>query len=194
MPPLGHRVVDSEEQLVTRIRAGDASAFAAMFRTHYMPIVRFLVRYVASLEVAEDIAQDVFSRMWERRGELDPARSIKSYLFTVARNQALDLLAHDDVVQGHAERTLRELGEHAEHSSLPAPDDMLVADELGRLATDRVASLSPRLREIYHLSRVEGLSPAEIAEMLKISVNTVYVQYARLLRELHPTFERWMRE
>jgi RNA polymerase sigma-70 factor (ECF subfamily) len=194
MLPLRRPLAASEDPFVIRLRAGDASAFAAVFRTHYMPIVRFVARYVGSVDAAEDIAQDVLLRLWERRGELDPRRSLKAYLFTAARNQALDTLSHDDVRRAHIDRTLQELGPGSEVSSAAAADESVIADELAQLAEAHVAGMSPRLQEIYHLSRVEGLSPAEIAEMLQISVNTVYVQYAKLLRALHPTFERWMRE
>jgi len=191
--PLERHSAVQDDQLVARLRAGDPAAFAALFQAHYAPMVRFVFRYVGSVDVAEDIAQEVMLRVWERREALDPARSLKALLFTAARRDALKRLSHDDVVRAHADRVLGELGPSPETSPDPTPDVLLAESELARLAADRVANLSPRLRELYHLRRA-GLSPVEVAEVLQISVNTVYVQHAKLLRLLRPTFEAWMRE
>lgn len=72
------------------------------------------------------------------------------------------------------------------------PDETVVAAEFARIAEARVATLSPRLREVYYLNRDEGLSAAEIAEVLGTSVHTVYVQLTKVTQALHPVLQRWM--
>jgi len=182
----------TDAELAARVQRGDPHAYAALFRAYYLSIVRFLTRYLTPHESAEDVAQDVFAQLWERRLELDPGRSVKAYLFTTARNRAFDLLAHRDVVRRHEETSRQALGDTMEVAADPRPDEIVTAAELAHIAEQRVATLSPRLREVYHLSRDEGLSAAEIATVLGTSVQTIYTQLTKVTQALHPVLERWL--
>lgn len=178
--------------LAARIRTGDVEAFTGLFRAYFVALVRFVMRLLHSREASEDIVQDVFARLWERRHRIDPARSIRSYLYASARNLAFNTLAHDEIVRRHAagQDTQRE-GMPDASASEPA-DQVVLAEELSRVAAERVALLSPRLREIYHLSRHDGMTPKEIAETLGVAVGTVHVQLARIVKALYPALERWV--
>lgn len=177
-----------------RLRHGDSAAFAEVFRAYYAALVRFAGRYVSSTDAAEDVAQEVLTTLWEQRATLDPNRSLRSYLFTVARNRTLNVLAHDSIVRKHAARESVLQEGMPDAPAAPAADAVVLADELARVAAARIATLSPRLQEIYHLSRDEGLSPKEIAELLGIAVATVHVQLARIVRALYPAVTRWVEE
>ena len=183
----------SEDVLAARLRLGDLEAFTAFFRTYYSTIVRFLERYL-SKDRAEDIAQDVFVLLWENRAKIDPSRSLRALLFTTARNRALNALAHDTVTQQYAEDALRTLGDNPEVSPALSPDATIIASELVQIAESRVATLPPRLREIYYLNRHAGLSAPEIAEMLGTSIQTVYNQLSKVAQALHPVLRAWMEE
>lgn len=191
MPP--RVTLPDEAEVVARIRRGDVEAFAKLFRAYYPPLVRFL-RARSSWDSAEDIAQEVFERLWRRRMNLDPSRSIQAYLFTAARHLLSHEIRHDRVVRAHEERTLTTLGPVPESSPEALPDDLAIAAELQDLTASHIDTLPPRLRDIYLLSREGELTPVQIAETLGISVSTVYVLYGRLLRALHPVLQRWIQE
>jgi len=203
-PPSSHLVTSplpvvnaDARALVLRLKIGDDAtardAFSALFRVYYESAIQFVCRYVGARDVAEDVAQDTFVRLWERRATIDPDRPFRALLFSAARHRALNLLAHDAVVRAHAERSARFGGSPAEAPHAPPADAALLADELARITAIRVAALTPRQREIYHLSREDGLAPAEIAEVLGIAPATVYVQLARIVHALFPAVEAWTR-
>jgi len=187
----------SEQALVRAVAEGDREAFATVFRHWYPPIVRFVRRYVRRIDVAEDIAQDVFIAVWERRSDLDPSRSFRAYLYTIARNRALNVVAHNRLVSAvtvEADDTRDGIPiTTVAATSEPGPAETVEFSELIRIAESRVMTLSPRLREIYHLTRHEGLAPAEVAQVLGSSIQTVYKQIAQIVKALHPILDRWRR-
>jgi RNA polymerase sigma-70 factor (ECF subfamily) len=178
-----------DRALAARIRSGDIAAFTTVFHLYYAVLVRFVARYLGSRDAAEDVVQDLFTRLWDLRDNIDPARSLRAYLFTMARHRAANVREHDVVVQQHAARIVEQW---PERSMVPAADALVLTDELARIVEARVATLSPRLQEIYHLSRDDGLSTSEIAETLGIATQTVYLQLAKVVRILYETLEPWV--
>lgn len=168
------------------------SSYTTMFLTHYSHVVNWVLRYGVSVDVAEDVAQDVFVQLWERRATIDPERSVKSYLLMAARNRLFNVLAHDNIVRQHTEQAVAEQGTDRADAVASSADEMLLLDELTQTVARGVARLSPRQREIYHLSRDDGLTANEIGQMLGITAQTVYVQLGRIVRALYPILERWI--
>jgi RNA polymerase sigma-70 factor, ECF subfamily len=151
---------------------------AALFREHYAGLVDFATRYVKALEVAEEVVQEVFLRVWTQREAGDPAEITRAYLYGATRNQAITLLRHDHVVHRHA--ATRSAEPHA-----PAtPDAELEADELTRAVRAAIDHLPERSRLVFVLSRDRGLSYAEIADVLGISAKAVEANMARALKSL----------
>jgi len=179
-----------DSALSTRIRDNDAEAFATLFRLYYSSLVGFVYRYIPSAGDAEDIAQDAMVSLWERRHTLDPERSVRALLFTTARHRALNHLGRQrHALEYSAQQQLTQgLGSGA--SDISADSD-LMAQELDRVAAHHVATLPPRQREIFQLSRGEGLSPTEIAALLGIAPQTVYVQLGRIAKSLYDALEAW---
>lgn len=184
--------------LVAQLREGNADAFTALFRTYYATLINFLRRYLEIQSDAEDIAQDTLAVLWERRQTLDPARSVRALLFTTARNRALNQRRRQ---RRHIEQAM-EGGIQDGTKDTPNPtlgitslavaaDAHLLADELHRVAMAHIATLPPRQHEIFQLSREEGLTPAEIAEVLGITTQTVYVQLGRIAKTLYAALDAW---
>ena len=161
---------------VPAIQAGDVTAFEALFRTLYPPLVRYL-RRMAGADVAEELAQEVFVGVWRRRAALDPARSIRSYLFRAAHNAALN---HGRRVRLEA----RALGHIAVTRLSTAPTERSAAMELATALHGALATLPPRCREVFSLSRDGQLTHAQIAIRLGLSVKTVENHMGRALRHL----------
>ncbi len=134
---------------------------------------------VGSLETAEEIVQDVFLRVWQHRARLDPEGSLKALLYRSCHNAALNHLKHREIEQRWQRQAL-----HApEPPSAPA-ESAAQEHELAHAIQHAVAALPERCRLVFLLSRDQGLSYADIARTLGISIKTVETQMGRALKAL----------
>jgi RNA polymerase sigma-70 factor (ECF subfamily) len=175
-----------ERDLVGRIRQGDESAFDAIFREHYAPLVRCAEAMLRRRDVAEEVVQDVLLALWQRRDTLVVEESLRSYLFRATRNRSLNHLRHA-AIERRAEPELSSV----EPPDAPAPAG-LVDEEIQAALRGAVGDLPPRCREVFELSRVHGLRYAEIATTLGISVKTVEAQMGKALRVLRERLAPWL--
>lgn len=172
------------DDLVARVRAGDAEAFAVLFKGHYRAMCALAFRYVQSWEEAEDVVETIWVKIWERREEWTVHGTPGEYLFTAVRNQAINRLRHDRIRQRAAERLLNEAWRAPTGSDAAPADEQLAATELEAAITSAIAALPPRCREAFLLHRQHGRSYAEIAAVMGISTRTVEVQIGKALRLL----------
>lgn len=154
------------------VQAGDERAFRALFDALYHPMLRFAGSLVRDPGVAEDLVQEAFVRLWDRRERLDVTQSLRAYLFRSVRNLAFnhrrDDQTHQRLLSDAAIETTA-----AAPGRLPAPDEVAAGSELA-LQLDRwLAALPPRQREALIFSRVEGMSHLEVAEAMGCSPRTV---------------------
>lgn len=167
-----------DQEWAQAIQQGDPEAFETLFRTYSEPLSAFAAQYVSSPEVAEEIVQDLFLEIWERRAHWTPTTNVRAYLYKTARNKALDYLKHAEVVA--------EWKRQAEvwESSLRSPAEELRQNELRRAIQAALAELPKRRRLIFVLSRRHGMTYREVAETLEISVKTVETQMSRAFKAL----------
>ncbi len=166
-----------------RLAAHDATALRELFDALYEPLWRSVMRLVGDDAIARDLAQDAFVRIWDRRDTLDPSLSIKALLYRTVRNLALNHLRD--------EQTRRHLLEDPESASVsarpraPASADMqLEANELAVRLNQFIAELPPRQQEALRLSRFDGLSHQEIADVMGCAPRTVNNHLVRALEQL----------
>lgn len=163
------------DDVISRIRRGDEEAYSELVRVHYPGLFDFTYHYTRSVQATEDILQDVFLNIWEKRAGWRPDQSVRAYLYGAARNRAFNYL-----------RSRKETAEpdtaHL-HSSEEADAELNLA-ELSRAYRVAVSELPERRREVFRLSRLYGLTYAEIAEVLGISINTVRSQVSAALEHL----------
>ncbi len=181
-----------ERAWVVGTRAGDTAAFERIFTTYYAVLVRFAYNYLHSRERAEEVIQELFLFIWERRQAWDVTGSLKSYLYRAARNRALDALKHERVERGWADRAIREQG-GAEHGA-PAldADAQLNVDELNAALQRAIEALPERCRQAYTLHRQQHLSYTEIAEVMGTTVGTVTIQIGKALKALRKSLADWL--
>jgi len=171
-----------ERQWAERVRTeGDTDAFEKLFRTWYEPLHRFAYSYIGSVHGAEDVVQSVFLNIWVQREHWDPQGTIKSYLFTAVRNEALNVLRHLKV-KTDAEHEIRSIYYELQHAQ--EEDERIRSVETEKKIRDSIDQLPPRCRQIFMLSRYSGLTYTEIAALLDISINTVTTQMGRALKSL----------
>jgi RNA polymerase sigma-70 factor (ECF subfamily) len=168
-----------EAAWVERIRTGDPAAFEALFHAYHAPLCAFAYRYLDARDLAEEVVQEIFLFVWERRETWDVRTSVKGYLFTAVRNAALSYLRHERVVRRREAETVERL----DGPSAGADAEAAAAETLA--AVQRAVSRLPeRCRLVFTLHREQGLTYSEIAEVLGISPKTVEAQMARALQSL----------
>lgn len=177
-----------DRALLERLRAGDQDAFDAIFRAHYAHLVGFAQGVLHDRAAAEDSAQDVMLELWRRRTEITIHESLRAYLLRATRNRSLNQIRHAKVKR-NAEPQLV-----GEESVSATGTGKLVATELRDALTEAVAELPPACREVFQLSRSQGLRYAEIASTLGISVKTVESQMGKALRHLRSRLADWLPE
>ena len=154
----------------------DNKTFEDLFELHFTKLMGFVFNYVRDEEVAKDIVHDAFLTLWSNRKRLNPVYPVKSYLFTLAQNCALNYLMHLRVVTGN-EQAVTELLEAA-NEELDDYEKRLVRLE------EKLAQLPEKQREVLVKCVVEGKKYKEVAEELDITVNTVKTHITRALKFL----------
>lgn len=175
MPTPEHTQTDQE--LVGRIQDGNRAAFKTLFHRYAEALSAFAEQYTNSPEIAEELVQDLFLKIWRDRANWSPSTSVKSYLYTAIRNQALDCLKHEQIVEeGEALISNR--------SSVQGPADRLCHEELREAVQEAIQELPKRRRHVFKLSRQHGLTYKEIATVLDISKKTVETHMQRAFKSL----------
>lgn len=163
-------------------------SFSELYLMYYPKLVRFAKEFVVLEEDAENITQDVFTDLWERRDAINHIENVNAYLFRLVRNRCLDYLKHKVFEQKYVENVQAsfEVELNLKLQSLDRFDvsDISEGNETERLVRDAINSLPKRCRDIFLLSRMKGLKYREISEKLGISVNTVECQMGIALKKL----------
>jgi len=175
--------------LLDRVRAGDSAAYAQLLHAWWQPIVRYAARLVGSVDGAEDIAQEAFVRLWERRNSWRPTSTPRLILYTIVRNLAISQRRNRAARAGHLATHPLSLIRH------PVTPAQAVEGEEFRVALTRaIDALSPRRREVLLLSRDDGLSRAEIAALTGLSPQTVANYLAIAIAELREVLRPFLNE
>lgn len=166
-----------------QIRHGDREAFKELFHAQYEALCRYAYRHVGALEVAEDLVQNVFFDLWKRRATWDPRHSPRAFLYGAVRNQ---------IRKHHRRSSIRNHVTGADVvDDLPAQEDPEAAlhdRDLHRMKDQALDALPLRCRHVFMLSREHGLTYAEIAAVLSISIKTVETHMGRALQLLRGRF------
>ena len=165
------------------IQAGSEAAFEAFFRAEFRNVAFFVNRYVRDTVQAEDIAQESFLALWKSRDRLDPRQNIRNYVLTIARNRSLNYL-RDVVARQGGTLEGREAEIHARILQRPEVERRIEALETEQMLSRVFRSLPEKAREMFLLNREEGLTYAEIARKLGVSVKVVEYNIVLALKAL----------
>lgn len=160
-----------DEQFKTwsrRLRQSDRQAYTHVFETTYDTLWRYAWYFTHDEDAAYDVLQDVFLKLWQIRARIDPSKSLKALLYQMVRNTALNRLRHD---KRHAAEALDDI--LFEPASTAVTDVDVETQSLEQMMRRWVDELPTRRREAFMLSRYQGLSHAEIADIMALTPKTV---------------------
>lgn len=169
----------SESADIILLREGNEQAFEKIFRVYFKSLHSYAYAFMKDDELAEEIVQNVFCRIWEKRHQLKPDGSLKAYLYRAVHNESLNHLKQQKTraaMQVHYERMEKA-------ASGQASENMLVA-ELEMHIKKALDELPQQCRIIFQLSRFEQLKYQQIADQLNLSIKTVENQMGKALKIL----------
>jgi RNA polymerase sigma-70 factor (ECF subfamily) len=161
----------------------DERSFEKLFRQYFPPLISFSMNILRDEDDAREVVQKVFLGLWEKREELDLSSSLKSYLFTSVHNRSLNIIRD--------KRKFQSTGIPDEEGTFDV-SLQIEAIELEEKIMDAIALLPEKCREVFELSRFEGLKYSEIADRLGISVKTVENQISKALKILREKLLRYL--
>jgi RNA polymerase sigma-70 factor (ECF subfamily) len=161
-----------EDEILQQVSEGDERAFAALFNHYHQLLGMHIFRITKSEQLAEEVVQDVFLKIWLNKEVLTGIDNFRIYLFVISKNAALNCLK-------------KVANESARFLDIDAQTDISAAETIEEdhryiLIDEAIDQLPPQQKQVYLLSRHERLSYAEIAEQMNISKETVkkYLQIA----------------
>jgi RNA polymerase sigma-70 factor, ECF subfamily len=175
-----------------KIKSGNKAAFSDLFNSYYKPLCEYAFRFCdGDTNAVEDLVQDVFVRIWERRDIWNPQIAVRAYLYRSVHNQAIS-----NIRKKQYETQMKDSVEMTAVATDLSPYELINNKELDLAIKSAIDILPERRREIFVLRLLHDMSYREIAEVLGISVNTVDTQLRRALhllrnqlRHLQPSVE-----
>lgn len=164
---------------VSSIKNGNEAAFEKVFKTYFRNLHAFAYTFMKDDIIAEEIVQNVFFRIWEKKEQLQIDDSLKAYLYRSVHNESLNHLKHLKIKNSFQ---LQYSG-NMESSNQDASNQM-VAAELENDIQKAISELPPQCRTIFQMSRFEQLKYQQIADQLNISIKTVENQMGKALKVL----------
>lgn len=180
---------DSQEIKALQIqicKASDEVAFAALFRLFYGALYKFAIHYVHQHEIAEELVNDVFVKLWKQRLTLEEIENLESYLFVAVKNSALNYLKqyshyHIDVDEKNTFGLI----------SVHDPQKDLEWKELYFKMQQAVNQLPEQSKAVFRLVREEGFRMKQVADILGISSRTVETQLYRAVKKLDAVLSQY---
>jgi len=164
-------------ELFSQIKNDDEKAFSELFYRYYSGLCSYVFQMLPDDQKTKELVQEVFVQIWVKRKEIQIHSSVKSYLFRAVKNQLTNWFVHQKVEQKYLDKVAAE-------KERIQPGDYFQEVDLHRKIAVSIEALPARRREIFRLSREEGLTYREIASQLQISVKTVETQMGLALKQL----------
>lgn len=181
---MNQRIIFSDKQLLASIKHGNKDAFTLLFQRYSGQFYNIAFKYTANKKDAEDIVQEVFTRVWIHRGRLNHYLPIIPYLVKIGKhlifNQSKKRLYHTAYKKYFiSSKNIEDF----------QTDETVFLDELENLINKEVECFPPKRKEIYKLSREQGLTTKEIASRMNITTSTVENHINKALKMLRQRLE-----
>lgn len=179
---------DGELTLLQDVKNSNKAAFKQLFHQYHATLFRFIVYRMHDEDLAEDIVQETFLRVWKNRATLDPKKSFFSLIAKIGTNLCYDHYRYQEVRIRHKDTVPKT--EQSDYDDPQKSQELNeLQDEINRIVNDH---LPEKCREIFILSRLEGLANKEIAAILDLSKRTVENQLYRALKILKKHLKNYL--
>ncbi len=200
VPPVRYETADPDVRLMLRVRDGDAAAFEALVTRYQTRLISVLQHITHGRESAEDMAQEVFMRVFRSRKSYQPKAKFSTWLFTIANNVALNAQRRRsrrkevNVVAQSGESQQPNLENMAKEASALMPARQLAQAEMAEVVRNAIETLSERQRMALLLSKFEHMCYADIATTMDLSVEAVKSLLFRARENLRQILEPYVSE
>jgi len=173
-------------KLISSLKKGNHKAFDTLYGRYAEGLYAFITSILKNPADAEEIVQNVFVKIWERRNTIEEKFSFKSYLFTIAYRDVITLIRKQNLLASIQSDSNQELPVNDDNAELE-----IEFFSIDKIYHDILEKLPEKRKEIFLLSREKGLSNKEIAEQLNISVKTVENQMTAALRTFREKLSKY---
>ncbi len=174
----------TDKELCLALKSGRIEAFDALYYKYHKRLFAFLYKMCDNWHDAEDLVQKIFIKIWERKAGIDVEKSFNSYLFTIAQNEAYDLLKKRALLAYHNDYIFTDVED---------TEDTLESKKRIETIYSLINEIPERRRQIFLLNRDDGLTYRQIAEKLNISENTVDTQIRNALNYLRKELPKYLK-
>jgi RNA polymerase sigma-70 factor (ECF subfamily) len=174
-------------KIFKEIREGNLITFENVFRKYYAALCIYANKYTKDLDAAEEVVQELFYKLWEKRDILNISVSLKSYLYRSVYNGCLQYLNHRAIEIKYEDYYRKQNKEYNNDAS-----EALRMQELNEIINNTLNSLPERCRKIFLLNRYEGLKYGEIADKLSLSIKTIEANMGKALKLLRRNLKNYV--
>lgn len=174
---------DADILLLTRLSQGDKQAFDQLYEKYSSPLYLNLLKLTKSEEVAEELLQDIFLKIWNKRDTLDIHTGFGGYLFKISQN-----LVYDFFRKAKQDKALRQRITAVATENYTHIEETLLSKENRTLLQRAISTLPPVRQQIFRLCKLEGKTYEEVATLLGISVSTVNDHIVKATRHIRRFF------
>jgi len=174
-----HPLPKVDTDLLRLLRDGNVTAFGKIYETFAPVLYRRLLRLLKDTDTVEEILQDTFLKLWEKRAHIDPEQAFTTYLYRIADHLAIDVfrrISRDKALQQELWASTISFYLHTEETVLAKEQQQLISTAIERLP--------PKRKQILILCKLEDKSYQEVAELMGISVSTVSNQLVKAIKEI----------
>jgi len=181
LPANDHDITVQLRELQTRVAKNDETAFTQLYLHFGKKLIHFSVSLVRSKEIAEELVEDVFVKLWANRGHITEIDNLTVYLYVAVKNKSLNALSQKakELIAASFDYLDTTVDEFAAD-----PYDLMITAEMMNRMHQAIESLPPRCKMIFKLIREDGLKYKEVGDILNISVNTIDVQMAIAVKKI----------
>lgn len=165
-------VCSNDSELLTLLRRGETRAFEYIYSTYFDALVNYADRLLNDMEAARDVVQQVYYKMWEHREELRISLSARAYLYKAVYHESLNTLTHQNNIRKYEQEQLSDFY-LSTVLQVPEAEMELWQSDIEKAIREAINNLPEKCREVFMLSKINGLKNKEVAEKLNISEKTV---------------------
>ena len=159
--------MDDPQKNILFFNYNDEKFFNEIFDQYYLSLFYYALNFVRHQDIAEDVVQETFLKIWEKKERIKTGETIKSYLYVAVKNKCLDYLKHHGISSNYKNAA------SPEHSYSDNTDHLVIEAEIKAKLQDAIDALPEQCRMVFILSRYQNLKQKEIAKKMGISLKTV---------------------